>query len=94
MGAAGAAFFAAFLAAGFLEPGFFAAAAFFAGAAFFAAAFFAGAAFLAGAAFFAVAITISLIKLQKTPRHVWQRGDSSPGGLPKGLRPLAVAPVR
>ena len=56
----------------------FLAAAFLAGAAFFGAgrllrgsllggAFLAGA-FLAGAAFFAVAITISLIKLQKTPR--------------------------
>jgi hypothetical protein len=40
------------------------------------AAFFAGAAFLAGAAFFAVAITISLIKLQRAPRRSIQRGDS------------------
>src|SRR5262249_4734038 len=60
------------------------AAAFFAGA-FFAAAFLAGAffaaAFFAGA-FFAVAISISLIKLQRAPHCSKQCGDSPPDGLP------------
>ena len=89
----------AFFAAAFLAgAAFFAGAAFLAGgllrrrrllgrgrllrrAAFLAGAFFAGA-FLAGA-FFAVAITISLIKLQRAPRCSIQRGDSPPGGLPR-----------
>jgi hypothetical protein len=39
---------------------------------------------LAGAAFFAVAITISLIKLQRAPRCSIQRGDSPPASLPEG----------
>jgi hypothetical protein len=50
---------------------------------------------LAGAAFFAVAITISLIKLQKAPQGLeWHCGDSPPGGLLQGGRPATVAPVR
>ena len=73
--------------------------AFLAGAAFFAAAFLAGAAFfagafLAGAAFFAVAITISLIKLQKALHRCSQCRDSPPGGLLPGHGPATVAPVR
>jgi hypothetical protein len=49
---------------------------------------------LAGAAFFAVAITISLIKLQKAPRCARHCGDSPPGGLLRGTGPATVAPVR
>jgi hypothetical protein len=49
---------------------------------------------LAGAAFFAVAITISLIKLQKAPCCISQHRDPPPGGLLLGSCPSAVAPVR
>jgi hypothetical protein len=58
------------------------------------AAFFAGAAFLAGAAFFAVAITISLIKLQKAPQGQGHCGDPPPDGLLRGMGPATVASVR
>jgi hypothetical protein len=58
----------------------------------FLAAFFAGAFF--AAAFFAVAITISLIKLRKTPRRSMRRGDSPSGVLPPGRGLGAGVPVR
>jgi hypothetical protein len=49
---------------------------------------------LAGAAFFAVAITISLIKLQRAPHDCISCGDSPSGGLPGGCCHPSIAPVR
>jgi hypothetical protein len=46
------------------------------------------------AAFFAVAITISLIKLQKAPVCISQHGDPPPGGLPRSRCSATIAPVR
>jgi hypothetical protein len=51
-------------------------------------------AFLAGAAFFAVAITISLIKLQKAPQRLGPCGNPPPGGLLRSSCSTTVAPVR